>query len=580
MSVSKANTVQARVLSEVLAAGVSHAVVSPGSRNTPILLALQEHPEIKVHVVLDERSAGFFALGLARASGSPVILSCTSGSAGAHYLPAVIEAYHSRVPLIILTSNRPHELHGVGSPQTVSQDQLFVGFLRYYQKLNIPGDGTPEAMIRTVASKALFAAQGRPNGPVHIDCPFREPLWDPTEHPNSDRNAASAIAYTRCQTEPKKEDLSNTAERLAQVQRGVLVVGPINGCRELNSATHKLASCLGWPIVAEPTSSLVSETDGLLITAADAIIRSGAFTGKFSPDLILRVGPIPTSKQVAKWAASSPCILIDEAGETLDPTHSLMRVIEGSPSKTLESLAACLTPNNKHSEWLEFWQTANSTAEVQIDRACGDGFWEGTIARSVIKSLPEAAMLHVSSSMPIRDLYSFGGARNRDLSIYSSRGANGIDGTIATALGEAHVHDEVALLMCGDLAFIHDIGSLITSKNSATGLIVLVIDNSGGGIFHSLPISQNKGAFETLFITHQNVSIRDLCSGLGINNVVVSSSSELDQALDKAFSSAKIKEELQVIVAKVSREFSVEKRQNAFSKVRSALTSGHTGGLQ
>ena len=583
MSVATANTAQARSLIALLAdSGVAHAVVSPGSRNTPILLALQHHSEIKIHVILDERTAGFFALGLARASGSPVILSCTSGSAGAHYLPAVIEAFHSRVPLILLTANRPHELHDAGAPQTVAQDRFFEGFVRYYRQLNVPGDGTPTEMIRGVVAQAMRAGMGRPNGPVHLDCPFREPLWSKTGTPLTDNQHQTAISRTRCAPLPSQEKISQITERLKSVSRGALVVGPLNNCSDINEATHDLARRLGWPIIAEPTSSIrahESDEESLLVTAADAIVRSEHFTEKHSPELIFRVGPVPTSKQIAHWAATVPCLLLEEAGSTLDPTHSVIEVIEGAPAKVLEAIASNLPMSPKRGDWLTFWKTANSTAQKQINTTCDDGFWEGTIARSVMKSLPDNAMLHVASSMPIRDLGSFGGARRRALTIYSSRGANGIDGTIATALGEAHIHDGPALLICGDLAFLHDIGSLVTSKNSDTRLIVLVIDNSGGGIFHALPISDHKEVFEQLFVTPQNIDISALCNGAGIDNVEVSSANELESAIERAITPTEAKGSVCVITAKVSRAFSVERRSRAFATVETALSQRSEGGL-
>jgi 2-succinyl-5-enolpyruvyl-6-hydroxy-3-cyclohexene-1-carboxylate synthase len=257
----------------------------------------------------------------------------------------------------------------------------------------------------------------------------------------------------------------------------------------------------------------------------------------------------------------------------------LIEIIEGAPAKVLNAIASQLPPAQGGGEWLALWRTANSTAEGQLGALCDDGFWEGSIARSVMKSLPDNTMLHVASSMPIRDLCSFGGASRRDLTIYSSRGANGIDGTIATALGEAHIHDGPAILMCGDLAFLHDIGSLVTSRNTGSGLIVLVIDNNGGGIFHALPISSHEKVFEQLFVTPQGVDIGALCDGIGIDNVEVSSTSELELALQKAVGSPKGRGGVRVITAKVSRAFSVKQRDNAFTAVNSALGQISEGGL-
>ena len=583
MSVSMANTSQSRSLVSLLAeSGVSHAVVSPGSRNTPLLLALQKHSEIKIHVVLDERTAGFFALGLARASGSPVILSCTSGSAGAHYLPAVIEAFHSRVPLIVLTANRPHELHDAGAPQTVSQDRFFEGFVRYYRQLNVPGDGTPNNMLRGIVSQAMKAGMGRPNGPVHLDCPFREPLWSQGDAVQVDGPDNTAISRTRCSLVPSQEKISQIAERLKSVRRGALVVGPMNGCSDINDAAHNLAKRLGWPILAEPTSSIQAhenDEENLVVTAADAIVHSDKFTEKNIPELIFRVGPVPTSKRIALWTATIPCLLLDEAGSTLDPTHSVLEVIEGAPANVLEAIATNIPESSETGEWLKLWKSANSTAQKHLTSACDDGFWEGSIARAVMKSLPDNAMLHVASSMPIRDLSSFGGARRKALTTYSSRGANGIDGTIATALGEAHIHDGPALLICGDLALLHDIGSLLASKNLDSGLVVLVVDNSGGGIFHALPISDHKEVFEQLFVTPQNIDIGALCDGAGINNVEVSSADELETAIERAIESIEANISVSVITAKVSRYFSVEQRKQAFNSVDAALAQLSEGGL-
>lgn len=571
MSAAVHNARHAEALVGLLAAsGVGRAVVSPGSRNTPLVLALDGSAEIEVDVVLDERTAGFYALGLARASGAPVVLCCTSGSAGAHYLPAVIEAFYSRVPLVVLTADRPPELHGCGAPQTIRQGSLFGDFVRAAEAMDTPSPTTPVAPLRSLVARVMSAATGLVPGPVHVNCPFREPLWAPMLSGAQPARRWTPIVYAPRRRVPDEASLAAVAARLASVDRGLIVAGPMAQApgEDLRGAVAELARRLGWPVLAEPASQVRYGfgEDGLLVTTADALLRAEAFAPDHVPELVLRLGPLPTSKPVARLVGQVPSVAVDAAGAPLDPGHRIEIVVEGAPAAVCAALAQLLPAEGRVGAWAARWRRAEAVAEAALDAAAGDGFWEGAVASTLGRALPAGAMLHVSSSMPIRDLGTFTRGRHGGLTVFSSRGANGIDGTVATALGEASAHGGAAVLLCGDLALQHDLGSLVAAAGLGVSLVIVVVDNDGGGIFHKLPISAHPSAFERYFLTPQSVDLPGLCRGAGAEHVRVDDRAGLMAAL--ALSAPR---GVRVIQAVVDRQGSFDRRARAFEAVNDAF---------
>lgn len=541
-----ANGEAASVLARCLVAGgVRHVVASPGSRSTPLVLAFAEAPGARVHVVLDERVAAFVALGLARVTG-PVALVATSGTAGAHWLPAAIEARHSRLPLVLLTADRPPELHGCGAPQTVPQGRLFGDACVLSMDLGAPGLDVDPRWLRTVAARAVDAAVGSGGGPVHLNVPFREPLWEPDgrrgqggwrgqwgdgEDPaRAGDGALPPARILRPRPVAPPEAVAEVAARLSG-RRGVIVAGPRasrGGLPDeaLARAVERLAAALGWPVVAEPLSQLRFGHGWALPTLAT---RAGAPV----PDVVLRLGQAPTSKQVGAFFQGAETILVDPHGDWLDPAHGATLLVVGEPAPLCEALVARVTPCD--AGWLADWRQAAERARTHAAALC-DRFWEGAVARAVAAALPDGAALHVASSLAVRDLDAFA-ETGRRVAVTSNRGANGIDGTLATAAGQSLAWMGPVVALVGDLAFFHDHGALHAARALGARLVVVVVDNGGGGIFETLPVAAHPTAFERLFLTPQPGDLGALAAGAGARVARVTDAAALEGALTAALES-------------------------------------------
>ncbi len=546
------------------AGGVRHAVVSPGSRSTPVMLAMAARSRadgrgpLRLHVVIDERAAAFHALGLARITGAPVVLSCTSGSAGAHWLPAVIEADHSRLPLVLLTADRPPELHHAGAPQTVAQGDLFGGHLRLRADPGAPAPGDL-AWLRTLAARAVDAAAGARPGPVHLNLPFREPLWDPSVEAPEPTDLAPTVARGRATLDPAA--IAELARELLGRGRGVLSIGPgdIGVCgathadqtRQLSRSARRLARALGWPLLVDGASGARFAPDGEhVVTTADLLTRSPVFA-RATPDAVVRVGQVPTSKPLAAWLATAPAgasLLVDPCGDWRDPYHASGRLLHAEPVALMDALSACaseLAPLPPTGPWLARWQAAERAALGALTRArtgaapggSPEALWAGEVARAAVAALPEGGLLHAASSLAVRAVDSFSGSAARQITVTANRGANGIDGTLATALGEAAAWDGGPVVaLVGDLAFLHDLGSLVTCRPAADAgrTTIVVLDNRGGGIFDHLPIAAHPTAFERCFVAETAADIPALARAAGAECATVADRRGLEEALARA----------------------------------------------
>jgi len=525
------------VIATLKANGVSRAVISPGSRSTPLVLAAAEH--IETTVVLDERVAGFHALGLARRYGGCALI-CTSGTAGAHYYPAVIEASLSRTPLFILTADRPPELQDCGAPQTVRQAGMFGSHVRYAVTLPTPSGSAQVDSAVKLTSRALVEAFGSPKGPVHLNAPFRKPLWNMAPETYAPVSIPVVSPPTR-----QGGGLDEITDAFRNASQPIIYVGPHAPAGALRAA-RDCGQGLAIPVLTE-----LSPPDHN-IAHLDLLLRSHGLRSTLSPDLIVQVGHGPIGRGVLDWMASyeGMHICLDPDGWQHSATHSATHVWAGDVVSALGTLATsrpCLSR-----EWLTAWTQASAVAAAALE-GLPDTFDERVIATltSALRS-----HLHVASSMPIRDVAAFG----RPVCPTYSRGTNGIDGTIATALG---LGSTTALL--GDLALRHDISGLMTASELGASIDVVCADNSGGGIFHLLPIAQHAEVFERYFATPQRVDLSRMASAAGAEVVVVESPAALRTTLQSEPNG------IRVVIANVDRQASVASRKAATDHVVSAV---------
>ena len=543
--VGAANLRFARALvGELQAAGIATAFVCPGSRSAPLALAIAQHPRLQHSVHVDERSAAFHALGFAKASGQPVVLLCTSGTAGANFLPAVAEAAQSRVPLIVLTADRPPELRAWGAAQTMEQRTLYAGFARWSEEAPCPSErGAEIAYARALARRAVIEATGFKPGPVHLNLPFREPLLpgtiDAPEFTAHERSSDFQVADARI--DPSQAD--SLAGELKGVERGVLLFGPDTWDPLLAAAAHALAATLRWPIVADPASGLRagSPVDGAVIHGADLLLRDPEVADALRPDVIVRFGGQPTSASIVAWVARhsrADVWLVDPANGFRDPQHRASRWLRASPRQFCELATSAVDVRATPDAWLVQWQHADRIARAAADAALDSEprFLTPHIARSLWSGLPEDATLYVANSMAIREVDLFGGPRAAALRVLANRGVNGIDGQVSAALGAAAALRRPTVLWCGDLALLHDVSGLLAGRMHGGDLAIVVSNDDGGGIFEYLPAARlvSRPVFEELFAVPHGLDLHELARGLGWDAVRVDSAASFGQALARA----------------------------------------------
>jgi 2-succinyl-5-enolpyruvyl-6-hydroxy-3-cyclohexene-1-carboxylate synthase len=512
-----AATFSATLVDEWGRAGVTDAVVCPGSRSSPLALALERDARIRLWVRLDERSAGFFALGLGLESGRPAVVLTTSGTAAAELHAAVVEAHQARVPLICCTADRPPELHHVGAPQSIEQAELFRGAVRWFVDPGVPDDAARSSW-RSVASRLVAEALHNPAGPgpVHANLPFRDPLvGEPGELPPG-RAAGSSwhSVAERGLMQPSPEILTAVRPHLRPDRRGVIVAGAGAG-----EPSHVLAAAaaLGWPILADPRSGCrVSEDSALgaiVVAAADGLLRVDSLRQQFQPEVVVRLGDLPASKVLAGWLASTAAdgavhVIADPWWSWKDPGREASLVVPARGDALLRGLEFDVEGPG---DWARSWASAEAAAQraiIAVLASHGEAT-EPFIARATYAAA-EGSALVVSSSMPIRDVEWFAAPTAEGVRVLANRGANGIDGVVSTALGvagSAGAGDRARPVfgLVGDLAVLHDASALVRSRgpHRATPAVIVVVDNDGGGIFSFLPqaASLEDATFERLFAT-------------------------------------------------------------------------------
>lgn len=522
MGLSPAELMAHTLVDELARNGVGHACISPGARSGPIALACARHPEVTTHVVLDERSAAFVALGIAKATRTPALVVCTSGTATANLAPAIVEADRWRVPLIVLTADRPPELRDTGAHQTIDQIHMFGRWVRWFTEVGVAEGqfgASADDYWRSLAGRAVGESMGSPSGPVHMNLAMREPLIGGIhEAPSPSRAGARTALHKRsCEV-----DLDDLAAKLTGYERGLIVAGSTPGSIP---AAAELAGHLNWPLLADPLSGCRAR--GATICAYDALARDENFARSHEPEIVIRVGALDTSKALAAFLSKAQFqVLIDPDGWWLDSRRSITDLVTADPNTAFETLMGLMGPREAE-PWLRSWMEAERAVQELYDNELTT-MTEPAVARTVAGALPAGSLLVVGASMPIRDLEWYS-APSTSLRVHANRGANGIDGFVSTAIGIALGAGEPVVAHCGDLTMLHDSNGLLIDHDADVTFVV--INNSGGGIFSFFDKGIEPQHFETLYGTPQHRDFSELAAFHGIEHHGVDSLESLSASL-------------------------------------------------
>jgi 2-succinyl-5-enolpyruvyl-6-hydroxy-3-cyclohexene-1-carboxylate synthase len=520
------------VLDEVARSGVEVVGVAPGSRSTPLVLAAAADGRFRLISVVDERSAGYFALGVGKGSGKPAAVITTSGTAGANLYPAVIEASLSEVPLLILTADRPHRLRDSDANQAVDQIRFFGPYTRAFFDVAPPRAGDRELKhLRAQACRAVALAQGPPPGPVHMNFPFEKPL-EPSGGEVGSVPGISQLArkgregeepFTRAASSrlsvPEGEMLRHAA-LISRAARGLIVAGPIHGTHEVAEAVRALGAVTGFPILADPLSGAKfgAPKGAQIVSGYDLFLRSPHARAALEPDLILRVGASPTSAALLDFLGEQEGVtqvVVDGGHRWKDHLASAHEYIRADPAELLNALATRVT-SGLDPRWRDIWSRAGNRVREILGAQAGDELEEGWIVRGVVEALPDGANLVVANSMPIRDLDAHVEPSTKELRVFGNRGASGIDGFVSTAIGVAASASSPTLAVAGDLSFFHDMNGLLTLRQEGLPVGFVVVNNDGGGIFHNLPVREFEPAFTRYFATPHGLNFRSVADLYGL----------------------------------------------------------------
>jgi 2-succinyl-5-enolpyruvyl-6-hydroxy-3-cyclohexene-1-carboxylate synthase len=554
-----------RMTGALMKAGVKSVVISPGSRSTPLAYAFASTKSLNVYIQVDERSAGFFALGLAKATGEPVVLLCTSGTAASNYFPAVTEAHYARIPLIVITADRPHELREVGAPQAIDQIQLYGNHVKYsvdfpLAEENADVDDYIERHVQRAASVALSA----PYGPIHLNVPFREPLLIDFE---MDTPTATFIQRMKGIDLLDASTAQFVKEILNKTEKGLLVVGelPIDIDTEV---FWKFAKALNWPVLCDPLSNLRTKVPAncmdLCIDRYDALLKSELFKEKAIPDTVIRLGAQPVSKPLSlflKKARPETVVLIDESPQFRDPLGIVTHHIQSSVVAFLQ-----INVQKEESSYAKTWGRANDEVSVVMENSLGSD--EGAYTQMLFSNLPDGSDLFSGSSMPIRDVDTFFSKTEKNITIFANRGTNGIDGVVSTALGIQAARQRPTWLLIGDLSFLHDVNGLIVSRFHETDLTIVIMNNDGGGIFSYLPQAESGNHFERLFGTPTGLRFEHIAAMYDAQYSSIESIEEFEQEL-----SQEKKKNIRIIEVFTNRKENVIAHRTLWNEITNRIDS-------
>jgi 2-succinyl-5-enolpyruvyl-6-hydroxy-3-cyclohexene-1-carboxylate synthase len=573
-TVAQANDlVVGALVDELVRSGVRHACLCPGSRSTPVALKLANHPRLRLWTHLDERSASFFGLGLAKASRGPVVLLATSGTAAVEFFPAIVEAFYSRVPLVVITADRPRELRDRGAPQTIDQLHLYGRHAKWFFDLPEPDLSSGHvSLARTVAARAVATAMEEPAGPVHVNVPLCEPL---VPSPHGLRMPAPApIAVTSGPRAPTSGLLDDLAEQLAS-PRGLIVCGAQDD-PEFPAAVAHLARRVEYPILADPLSGVRcgSHDRSLVLDAYDALLRGPI---DLAPEVVLRFGAPPTSKPLQQYLqqhAAAHHVLVDGGAGWRDPLGLSTQVLHVDARLLCRALAEDL-PLRAPAPWATDWFRRDRLARAAIADylATLDEPFEGAIFSGLASLLPEEATIFAGNSMPVRDMDTFLPGSPRNWRVLSNRGANGIDGVVSSALGASAAGGGPVVLVIGDISFYHDLNGLLAARQHGLDLLVVLVHNDGGGIFSFLPQAEHPEHFELLFGTPHGLDFQPFVEGYGGRFVRL----EDWRSFGMRVSDALERGGLQVLEVRTERQRNVQLHRHVWGVVADALAPAAVG---
>jgi 2-succinyl-5-enolpyruvyl-6-hydroxy-3-cyclohexene-1-carboxylate synthase len=561
------------LVDELVHGGMRHACVSPGSRSTPLALALDRHPDVTVHVHLDERSSAFFALGVAKASGGLAAVACTSGTAAANFLPAVVEASQARVPMVVLTADRPPRVRGTGANQTIDQVGLYGRYVRRFVDAPLPAEGPRTAETwRRIGAEVVGSALEYPPQPVHVNLPMEEPLAPEgaapaigEAKPLTERYGAVLVAAGLREPGGLDEIDAATARFLREFDtpRGAVVAGAMPDHAE-DVADAALA--LRWPLIAEPTSGARHLRPAL--SAGQALLGCESWIRDHRPEVVLQVGATPTSRATQTFVASAErLIVLDAFHRDPDPERRAAWRIELGPAGVCSRIWERTIRDERDRRWLDTWLTADAVARQAIDDRLDswEEPYEGRVARDLAAALPDGATLVVGSSMPIRDLDYYMAPRER-LRVLANRGASGIDGFVSTTLGVAAT-GVPTFALCGDLTLLHDAGSLLWSARGSSA--VFVVPNNEGGAIFSFMAQRMLPEHERLFATPHGLDLGAVCTAAGARHVRIDRADEIVASVERA----KAEGGVHVVEVASDRERNVARHAEVSGAVAAALAS-------
>ncbi len=573
---------------QLSSAGVKFACISPGSRSTPLTFAFAKNKKIKCFVNIDERSSAFFALGLAKASKTPVAVVTTSGTAAAELYPAIIEAYQQRVPLIICTADRPPELLNTGANQTINQYNLYNNHIRWFRNVGLPS--LKKIKLRRLQQMALRAVEIstiKDKGPVHLNFPFRKPLEPFSFTDEVDSLLIKDIDRGIKKIKPSKkkfdsEKLRRTkrfkeiADVITNEKKGIIIAGPIEYNFNVRKQLKNLSSLTGYPIFADASSHLrfkVSKNDKKILSNYHAFLRSSEFSISHKPKLILHFGRTPTSSALENFLENcdAPRYMINEFGDWFDPSRKSKAVVKFNPENFVTEIINHLTELNlkrNNSDWSENFNKAEALAEKIKTEVIGKSTFpnEPGIIKNILEALPNKAHILIGNSSPIRDFDNYAACNKKDLLVYFNRGASGIDGITSTAIGIAQLK-EPAFLLTGDLSFLHDLNALPIANKYSAGLTIILINNNGGGIFESLPVSNERSILKEYFLTPHNLNLKNIITSFGIEYKLVRSRAVLNDSIKGSVGNKKLK----VLEIKTDAAKSFKLRNKYLEEVKNAI---------